>query len=138
RGEAVAAFGEGTRYVERLIDRPRHIEVQIFGDAHGRVVHLFERECSIQRRFQKVIEEAPSPVVDADLRARLGAAAVAAGATIGYVGAGTVEFIVEQQGGFYFLEVITRLQVEHPVTEAVTGLDLVALQIRIAEGEPLP
>jgi biotin carboxylase len=138
RREAQRAFGDDTLLVERYFDAPRHIEVQIFGDAHGRVVHLFERECSIQRRFQKVIEEAPSPVVDADLRARLGAAAVAAGATIGYVGAGTVEFIVDQQGGFYFLEVNTRLQVEHPVTEAVTGLDLVALQIRIAEGEPLP
>jgi acetyl/propionyl-CoA carboxylase alpha subunit len=99
--EAQRAFGDDTVLVERYFDAPRHIEVQIFGDAHGRVVHLFERECSIQRRFQKVIEEAPSPVVDADLRARLGAAAVAAGATIGYVGAGTVEFIVDQQGGFH-------------------------------------
>ena len=138
RREAQRAFGDDTLLVERYFDAPRHIEVQIFGDTHGRVIHLFERECSIQRRFQKVIEEAPSPVVDADLRARLGAAAVAAGEAIGYVGAGTVEFIVDQSGGFYFLEVNTRLQVEHPVTEAITGLDLVALQIRIAEGEPLP
>ncbi|MBX3027201.1 ATP-grasp domain-containing protein [bacterium] len=138
RREAQRAFGDDTLLLERYFDAPRHIEVQIFGDAHGRVLHLFERECSIQRRFQKVIEEAPSPVVDAALRARLGEAAVAAGRAIGYVGAGTVEFIVDQRGAFYFLEVNTRLQVEHPVTEAITGLDLVALQIRVAEGEPLP
>ncbi len=138
RREAQRAFGDETLLVERYFDAPRHIEMQIFGDAHGRVVHLFERECSIQRRFQKVIEEAPSPVVDAALRARLGAAAVAAGQAIGYVGAGTVEFIVDADGGFYFLEVNTRLQVEHPVTEAITGLDLVELQLRVAEGEPLP
>ena len=138
RREAQRAFGDDTLLVERYFDAPRHIEVQIFGDAHGHVVHLFERECSIQRRFQKVIEEAPSPVVDAGLRDRLGAAAVAAGRAIGYVGAGTVEFIVDQRGEFYFLEVNTRLQVEHPVTEAITGLDLVELQLRVAEGEPLP
>jgi acetyl-CoA carboxylase biotin carboxylase subunit len=144
RREATRAFGDDTLLVERYLDEPRHIEVQIFGDAHGRVVHLGERECSIQRRFQKIIEEAPSPVVDAALRERLGAAAVAAGQTIGYVGAGTVEFIVgggAAAGGareFYFLEVNTRLQVEHPVTEAITGLDLVELQIRVARGEPLP
>ena len=138
RREAQRAFGDDTLLVERYFDAPRHIEVQIFGDAHGHVVHLFERECSIQRRFQKVIEEAPSPVVDAGLRDRLGAAAVAAGRAIGYVGAGTVEFIVDQRGEFYFLEVNTRLQVEHPVTEAITGLDLVELQLRVAEGAPLP
>ena len=138
RREALRAFGDDTLLVERYFDAPRHIEVQIFGDAQGHVVHLFERECSIQRRFQKVIEEAPSPVVDAALRDRLGAAAIAAGRAIGYVGAGTVEFIVDQRGEFYFLEVNTRLQVEHPVTEAVTGLDLVELQLRVAAGEPLP
>jgi propionyl-CoA carboxylase alpha chain len=138
RGEAARAFGDDTLLIERYFDAPRHIEVQIFGDTHGTVVHLFERECSIQRRFQKVIEEAPSVAVDAALRARLGAAAVAAGRAIGYTGAGTVEFIVDRDGQFYFLEVNTRLQVEHPVTEAITGLDLVALQIRVAEGEPLP
>ncbi|MEO8604105.1 MAG: biotin carboxylase N-terminal domain-containing protein [bacterium] len=149
RREALRGFGDDTLLVERYFDSPRHIEVQIFGDTHGRVVHLGERECSIQRRFQKVIEEAPSPIVDAALRARLGEAAVKAGVAIGYVGAGTVEFIVapdanaatrdgEAGWGFYFLEVNTRLQVEHPVTEAITGLDLVALQIRIAEGDPLP
>jgi acetyl-CoA carboxylase biotin carboxylase subunit len=138
RREAQRAFGDDTLLVERYFDAPRHIEVQIFGDTHGRVVHLFERECSIQRRFQKVIEEAPSPIVDATLRGRLGAAAVAAGRAIGYVGAGTVEFIVDRHGEFYFLEVNTRLQVEHPVTEAITGLDLVELQLRVAAGEPLP
>jgi len=138
RREALRAFGDDTLLVERYFDAPRHIEVQIFGDAGGHVVHLFERECSIQRRFQKVIEEAPSPAVDAGLRDRLGSAAVAAGKAIGYVGAGTVEFILDRDGGFYFLEVNTRLQVEHPVTEAILGLDLVELQLRVAEGVPLP
>jgi acetyl/propionyl-CoA carboxylase alpha subunit len=138
RREAEAAFGDGTVFCERYLDAPRHIEVQIFGDRHGNVVHLFERECSIQRRYQKIIEEAPSPAVDEDLRRELGEAAVAAGKAIGYTGAGTVEFVVDPQGRFYFLEVNTRLQVEHPVTELVTGLDLVALQIQVAEGRPLP
>src|SRR6185369_16392631 len=119
-------------------DRPRHIEIQIFGDAHGNVVHCFERECSIQRRYQKIIEEAPSIAVDAAMRARMGAAAVAAAKAIGYVGAGTVEFIVDRTGAFYFLEVNTRLQVEHPVTEMITGLDLVRWQLLVAQGEPLP
>jgi propionyl-CoA carboxylase alpha chain len=136
--EAAAAFGDGTVFLERYLDAPRHIEVQIFGDHHGNVVHLFERECSIQRRYQKIIEEAPSPAVDDTLRRELGAAAVAAGKAIGYVGAGTVEFILDSGGQFYFLEVNTRLQVEHPVTELVTGLDLVALQLLVAEGNPLP
>jgi acetyl/propionyl-CoA carboxylase alpha subunit len=138
RREAASAFGDGTVFLERFVVDPRHVEVQILGDTHGEVVHLFERECSIQRRYQKIIEESPSPAVDADLRAELGAAAVAAGKAIGYTGAGTVEFVLDSKGRFYFLEVNTRLQVEHPVTEMVTGLDLVELQLRVAEGEPLP
>ncbi|HUN33071.1 MAG TPA: biotin carboxylase N-terminal domain-containing protein [Trebonia sp.] len=136
--EARSAFGDGTVFLERLVQRPRHIEVQIFADQFGQVTHLFERECSIQRRYQKIIEEAPSPAVSESLRAELGAAAVAAGKAIGYVGAGTVEFILDESGEFFFLEVNTRLQVEHPVTEMVTGLDLVALQVLVAEGQPLP
>jgi acetyl/propionyl-CoA carboxylase alpha subunit len=138
RREAVTAFGDGTVFLERFLDSPRHIEVQIFADTQGNVVHLFERECSIQRRYQKIIEEAPSPVVDDALREELGRAAVAAGKAIGYVGAGTAEFVMGSDGGFYFLEVNTRLQVEHPVTELVTGLDLVRLQLEVAEGNPLP
>jgi propionyl-CoA carboxylase alpha chain len=138
RREAAAAFGNGTVFLERLVQRPRHVEVQIFADTHGQVTHLFERDCSIQRRYQKIIEEAPSPAVDAELRAELGNAAVLAAKTIGYVGAGTVEFILDERGDFHFLEVNTRLQVEHPVTEMVTGLDLVALQLAVAEGRPLP
>ncbi len=138
RREATAAFGDGTVFLERYVDEPRHVEIQIFGDAHGRVVSLFERECSIQRRHQKILEEAPSPVMTAALRDAMGAAAVTAGRAIGYVGAGTVEFVLTPDGEFYFLEVNTRLQVEHPVTEAVTGLDLVALQLAVAEGHPLP
>jgi acetyl-CoA carboxylase biotin carboxylase subunit len=137
RREASSAFGDDTLLLERYFEAPRHIEVQIFGDAKGRVIHLGERECSVQRRYQKIIEEAPSTAVDEKLRGRLGAAAVAAGEAIGYQGAGTVEFIMDQSGDFYFLEVNTRLQVEHPVTEAVTGLDLVRLQVEIAEGSPL-
>jgi propionyl-CoA carboxylase alpha chain len=133
--EALSAFGDATVFLEHYIERPRHIEVQIFGDMHGNVAHLFERECSIQRRYQKIIEESPSPKVDATA---LQQAAVALGRAIGYRGAGTVEFVVDQEGNFYFLEVNTRLQVEHPVTECITGLDLVRLQILIAEGEPLP
>jgi propionyl-CoA carboxylase alpha chain len=137
RREAASAFGDGTVFLERFVVDPRHVEVQILGDAHGEVVHLFERECSIQRRYQKIVEESPSPAVDDALRAELGAAAVAAGKAIGYTGAGTVEFVLDRDGRFFFLEVNTRLQVEHPVTELVTGLDLVALQLRVAEGEPL-
>ena len=138
RREAASAFGDGTVFLERYVTDPRHVEVQILGDAHGDVVHLFERECSIQRRYQKIVEECPSPAVDDDLREALTAAAVAAGWAIGYTGAGTVEFVLDRDGKFYFLEMNTRLQVEHPVTEEVTGLDLVELQLRIAEGEPLP
>ncbi|MEA5360717.1 biotin carboxylase N-terminal domain-containing protein [Amycolatopsis sp., V23-08] len=138
RREAASAFGDGSVFLERFVVDPRHVEVQILGDTHGEVVHLFERECSIQRRYQKIVEESPSPAVDDALRAELGAAAVAAGKAIGYTGAGTVEFVLDQDGRFFFLEVNTRLQVEHPVTELVTGLDLVELQLRVAEGEPLP
>ena len=137
RREATVAFGDGTVFAERYVTDPRHVEVQIVGDSHGTVVHLFERECSIQRRYQKIIEESPSPAVSDDLRAALGTAAVGAGKAIGYTGAGTVEFVLDQAGRFYFLEVNTRLQVEHPVTELVTGLDLVEVQLRVASGEPL-
>jgi len=136
--EAASAFGDGTVFLERLVRPARHVEVQIFGDVFGTVVALHERECSIQRRHQKVVEEAPSPAVDPALRARLCAAAVRAGEAIGYTGAGTVEFLLSPGGDFFFLEVNTRLQVEHPVTEAVTGLDLVDLQFAVASGEPLP
>ena len=138
RSEAASAFGDGTVFLERFVTDPRHIEVQILGDTAGTVVHLFERECSIQRRYQKIVEECPSPAVDGDLRAALAAAAVTAGQAIGYTGAGTVEFVLDRDSSFYFLEMNTRLQVEHPVTEEVTGLDLVELQLRIAEGERLP
>jgi propionyl-CoA carboxylase alpha chain len=136
--ESQAAFGDGTVFVERFVQNPRHIEVQIFGDKQGNVVHLFERECSIQRRHQKIIEESPSPAVDDALRATLGDSAVAAAKAIGYVGAGTVEFVMDPAGNFYFLEVNTRLQVEHPVTEMITGLDLVQVQLDVAAGKPLP
>jgi len=137
RREASNAFGDDAVFLERLVEHVRHVEVQIFGDKHGSIVHLFERECSIQRRHQKVVEEAPSSAVSPDLRQRLGAAAIAAASAVGYDNAGTVEFLLDPDGRFYFLEVNTRLQVEHPVTEAITGLDLVREQIRVAEGVPL-
>src|SRR5690606_26789344 len=138
RREAEGAFGDGTLIAEKYVTSPRHVEIQILGDAHGNVVHLNERECSIQRRHQKIIEEAPSPALDEALRAEMGAAAVKIGKAIGYRNAGTVEFILGPDRRFYFLEVNTRLQVEHPVTECITGLDLVTLQIRSAEWHALP
>ncbi|UCG40195.1 MAG: ATP-grasp domain-containing protein [Acidimicrobiia bacterium] len=136
--EAAASFGDATVFLEKYLDAPRHVEIQIFGDAHGNVISLFERECSIQRRHQKIIEESPSPALDTDLRAAMSEAAIAAGRAVDYLGAGTVEFLLDADRGFYFLETNTRLQVEHPVTEMVTGLDLVRLQVMVAEGEPLP
>jgi len=136
--EATAAFGDGTVYIEKAIQRPRHIEIQVFGDTQGNLVYLGERDCSIQRRHQKVVEEAPSPVVTPELRKRMGEAAVAAARAVKYVGAGTCEFLLGSDGGFYFLEMNTRLQVEHPVTEMIYGVDLVAWQLDVAEGKPLP
>ncbi len=135
--EAVSAFGDGSVFIERYVSSPRHIEIQVLGDTHGNIVHLFERECSIQRRHQKVIEEAPSSILTAEIRKEMGRCAVDVARAVNYVGAGTVEFILDQNLDFFFLEMNTRLQVEHPVTEMITGLDLVKEQIRIARGETL-
>jgi acetyl-CoA carboxylase, biotin carboxylase subunit len=138
RSEAKSSFGDDRVYVERFVDQPRHVEVQVLGDTHGNVVHVYERECSIQRRHQKVIEESPSPVTDPKMREEMGKVAVAAAKSVNYVGAGTVEFLVDSKRNFYFLEMNTRIQVEHPITEMVTGIDLVRTQIEIAAGGKLP
>jgi acetyl-CoA carboxylase biotin carboxylase subunit len=137
QGEAEAAFGNPGVYLEKFIERPRHIEFQILADSYGNVIHLGERDCSIQRRHQKLLEEAPSPILSPELREKMGMAAVMAAKSINYVGAGTVEFLLDSSGAFYFMEMNTRIQVEHPVTEMITGLDLIAEQIRIAQGEKL-
>ncbi|MBI3766759.1 MAG: ATP-grasp domain-containing protein, partial [Ignavibacteriales bacterium] len=136
-GEAGSSFGNADVYVEKFIDQPRHIEIQVFGDKHGNVVHLNERDCTVQRRHQKLIEESPSPIVDPEMREKMGAAAIKGAKGVKYEGAGTIEFIVDKDKNFYFMEMNTRIQVEHPVTEQVTGLDLIKLQLQVAAGERL-
>src|ERR1700710_942584 len=138
KSEAASSFGDDRIFIEKFVTEPRHIEIQLIGDQHGNVLYLNERECSIQRRNQKVIEEAPSPFLDAPTRRAMGEQAVALARAVGYFSAGTVEFIVDKARNFYFLEMKTRLQVEHPVTELITGLDLVRMQIDVAMGKPLP
>jgi acetyl-CoA carboxylase biotin carboxylase subunit len=138
RREALGAFGDDTVYLEKYVERPRHVEFQILADGHGNVVHLFERECSIQRRHQKIVEESPSPALDAKLRKKMGEAAIAVARAVGYTNAGTIEFLLDEDKNFYFLEVNARVQVEHPVTEIVTGVDIVKTQLAIAAGERLP
>ena len=135
--EAEMAFGNGEVYIEKFVENPRHVEVQILGDKFGNIIHLGERDCSIQRRHQKLVEESPSPVVDADLRKRMGEAAILGAKSVNYLGAGTIEFLVDKNKDFYFMEMNTRIQVEHPVTEEVTGFDLIQAQIKVADGHEI-